>query len=162
MRLLIFELRRPALEKSGLAAALQARLDAVETRGGINAKLLVEGREHLPAPVQAELYRIAQEALNNVIKHAKARNVQVRLWFDETSTGLEVCDDGVGFEPETHRSGSGLGLAGIRERAQKIGGELQIESAPGQGTKISVRVPALSPSSFQNQTQPISPRKETD
>ena len=162
MRLLIFELRRPALEKSGLAAALQARLDAVESRGGINARLLVEGREHLPAPVQAELYRIAQEALNNVIKHAKARNVQVRLWFDETSTGLEVCDDGVGFEPETHRSGSGLGLAGIRERAQKIGGELQIESVPGQGTKINVRVPTLSPSSYQNQTQPISPRKETD
>jgi signal transduction histidine kinase len=140
MRLLIFELRRPALEKSGLAAALQARLDAVETRGGVHAELQVEGGEHLPAAVQAELYNIIQEALNNVLKHARAKSVSIRLRFEGAGADVEVSDDGVGFEPSAGRLAGGFGIAGMKERAQKIGGTLEIESAPGKGTKVSVRV----------------------
>ncbi len=98
MRLLIFELRPPELEKTGLAAALQARLDGVEVRGGMKADLQVIGEEHLPPRVQDELYHIAREALNNALKHSRASRVQVRLQFLDTCASLEVCDDGVGFD----------------------------------------------------------------
>lgn len=144
MRLLIFELRRPALEKSGLAGALQARLDAVESRGGMHAELLVEGTEEIPHPVQEELYNIAQEALNNALKHAHANHVQIRLRFGEAGTELEVSDDGIGFEPTQERLGGGFGIPGMEERAQKLGGTIEVETAPGKGTIIRVQVPVRS------------------
>ena len=141
MRLMIYQLRPPLLEKGGLAVALQVRLDAVERRGGIHAELIVEGQDRLPLPIQAELHQIAQEALNNALKHAHARQVQVHLQFGEAATRLQVQDDGVGFEPAAARAGGGLGIPGMEERVHKIGGRLTIESAPGQGTKILVEVP---------------------
>jgi ligand-binding sensor domain-containing protein/signal transduction histidine kinase len=141
MRLLIFELHRPELGKSGLVGALQARLDAVERRGGMHSELLVEGNEKLPRAVQEELYNIAHEALNNTLKHAHANNVSIRLRFDETETEMEVCDDGVGFDAAVNQMSGGFGISGMRERAQKIGGVLLVVSSPGEGTKVSVRVP---------------------
>jgi signal transduction histidine kinase len=147
MRLLIFELRPLALEQSGLAGALQARLDAVEKRAGVQAELRVAGvegmanAEWLPVAVQQELYHVAQEALNNSLKHAKARNLQVCLQLKDDTVRLEVLDDGIGFDPTTAEARGGLGLPGMRERVQRIGGQLQIESAPGQGTTVSVEVP---------------------
>jgi PAS domain S-box-containing protein len=141
MRLLIFELHPPALEKSGLAGALQIRLDAVEGRGGMQTDLQIEGAEKLPPPVQVELYHIALEALNNVLKHARARHVRVAIRFLDTATCLEIEDDGAGFELSIAQGGGGLGLDGMRERAQRIGAKLQIESAPGQGTKVMVEAP---------------------
>jgi signal transduction histidine kinase len=140
MRLLIFELRPLALEKGGLATALQVRLDSVETRAGIQASLHVEGKERLPHTIQEELYHIAREALNNVLKHAHAQHVRIQLQFQDDATSLQVSDDGVGFDPQASKGG-GLGLPGMKERVQKINGELRIESAPGQGTTVSVRVP---------------------
>ena len=142
MRLMIYQLRPPVLEKAGLAVALQVRLDAVERRGGIHAELMVEGQDRLPPDVQAELHQIAQEALNNALKHAHARQVQVRLHFGEANTRLEVEDDGVGFDLAAAQAGGGLGLPGIAERTQRIGGRLEIESAPGRGTLVVVDVPA--------------------
>lgn len=144
MRLLIFELRPLALEKNGLVAALQARLDAVETRGGMHAELQVEGGEHLPHSVQEELYHITQEALNNVLKHANAQHVRVHVQFSEVAARLEVCDDGVGFDPISAGATGGLGLQSMKERAQKIKATLQIESAPGKGTRVCIQVPAHS------------------
>jgi signal transduction histidine kinase len=141
MRLMIYQLRPPVLERGGLAVALQVRLDAVERRGGIHAELIVEGQDRLPPAIQAELHQIAQEALNNALKHAHAREVQVRLHFSDTATCLEVQDDGVGFELAAAQAGGGMGLPGMVERVQKVGGWLKIESAPGQGTKVSVEVP---------------------
>jgi PAS domain S-box-containing protein len=141
MRLLIYQLRPPLLEKGGLAVALQVRLDAVERRGGIQAELHIEGQERLPPTIQAELHQVAQEALNNALKHAHARKVQVQLHFGEAATCLEVQDDGVGFDLTAARDGGGLGIPGMKERVQKIGGRLEIKSAPGQGTKIVVEVP---------------------
>ncbi len=141
MRLLIFEMRPLPLEQNGLTQMLQERLEAVEARGGMKSELRVEGENHLLLNIQEELYHIAQEALNNVIKHAHARRVDVSLYFSENFTRLEVCDDGAGFDPnQLHRGGMGLGT--MHERAQRIGGNLQIESMPGKGTKISVQVPA--------------------
>ncbi|MGA2504080.1 MAG: two-component regulator propeller domain-containing protein [Anaerolineales bacterium] len=141
MRLLIFELHRPELGEGGLAVALQARLDAVETRGGIHAELLVEGSEQISRLVQAELYNISQEALNNALKHAHANSVRIHLGFGDAETEMQISDDGVGFEPADYVTGGGFGIPGMKERSQKIGGTLQIDSAPGKGTTIIVRVP---------------------
>jgi ligand-binding sensor domain-containing protein/signal transduction histidine kinase len=141
MRLLIFELHRPELGKGGLAGALQARLDAVETRGGMHSELQVEGNEKLPRSIQEELYNIAHEALNNALKHAHANNVSIRLRFGEAETEMEICDDGVGFEAAVEQMSGGFGISGMKERAQKIVGVLQVVSSPGKGTKVSVRVP---------------------
>ena len=138
MRLLIFELRPSALEHNGLATALQARLDAVETRGGMKGELHVSGEDHLPPDLQDELYHIAQEALNNTLKHAHASQVDIYLSLSETCVKLQVCDDGSGFNP-ANLSRGGLGLAGMRERAQRIGGDLLVESTIGKGTKVSVQ-----------------------
>jgi PAS domain S-box-containing protein len=140
MRLMIYQLRPPVLEKGGLAVALQVRLDAVERRGGIRADLSVEGEDRLSPGIQAELHQIAQEALNNALKHAHATEVRVRLRFGEEATLLEVQDDGAGFDPTAVQDAGGLGLPGMKERALKIGGRLEIESAPGQGTKVVIQV----------------------
>jgi signal transduction histidine kinase len=145
MRLMIFELRPLALEKGGLVAALRARLDAVEVRGGVQAELKVEGvqgAEHLSTMVQEELYHIAQETLNNTLKHANASHVKVLLQFQETVTHLEICDDGAGFALDAASGRGGFGLHGMQERAQRIAGKLNIESAPGKGTTVRVEVPA--------------------
>ncbi len=140
MRLLVFELRPPELEKTGLSAAIQSRLEAVEARAGLQTELHVEGEERLPLTVEEELYRIAQEALNNVVKHSRARQVSVRLRFADDVASLVVWDDGVGFDPALARSQGGMGLQSMKERAQRLTGALEIESAPGQGTRIKVQV----------------------
>ncbi len=143
MRLLIFELRPLALEKVGLVPALQARLDSVEARSGTHTELQVDGVQipgQLPYAVEQELYHIAQEALNNVLKHARAHKTRVHLQFSESETLLEICDDGVGFAPGTAGSAGGLGLASLTERAQHIGATLDMDSAPGSGTRIRVVV----------------------
>ncbi len=140
MRLLIFELRPPALEQRGLAAALQDRLETVEARGGVETSLQVEGTEGLPLTLQHELYHMAREALNNILKHAHAHKVQVHCIAGDRELCLEVCDDGVGFDPADQTKG-GLGLAGMKERVQKIGGHLEIAASPGQGARLTVRVP---------------------
>jgi len=140
MRLLIYELRPPVLDTGGLAGALQARLDAVEARAGLHTELVVEGMDRLTAAVQEELYHIAREALNNLLKHARAHSVRVHLLFQETSTLLEICDDGVGFHPDEIRAGGGLGIPGMKERAQRIRANLEIYSAPGEGTTVRVMV----------------------
>jgi signal transduction histidine kinase/ligand-binding sensor domain-containing protein len=155
MRLLIFELHRPALEQGGLAAALQARLEAVETRGGVKADLLVDGGEQIPRPVQAELYNIAHEALNNALKHAHAESVQIHLRFGEDVTEMEISDNGKGFDPSAEGLGGGFGIPGMQERAKKISGTLKIISTPGKGARVIVRVP-VNPRPFPNQAEAVS------
>ena len=95
----------------------------------------------LPVPVEVELYRIAQEALNNALKHASASEVVVRMCVDCGEIVLEVVDNGRGFDLQKARRSGGLGLVSMEERAGKIGGSLLISSAAGQGTTVSVRVP---------------------
>ena len=141
MRLLVFELRPFMLETEGLASALRARLAAVEGRSGLKTEVLVEEERRLPIKMEEELYRIAQEGLNNVVKHARAMQVQIRLKYDEKTVSLEMNDDGRGFEPEAAHQSGGFGLQGIHERVQQLGGTLNIESAPLRGTRLSVRIP---------------------
>jgi len=141
MRLLIFELRPLELEKNGLAGALQARLESVEMRGGMKAELHVHGEAgDLPLRLQEELYHVAREALNNILKHAQARRVDVRLRVTRAACLLEVRDDGVGFDAAEKETGGGLGLRGMRERADRLGADLSIETGLGKGTSITLRV----------------------
>jgi signal transduction histidine kinase len=142
MRLLIFELRPGALKRDGLASALQARLEAVEQRGGLSTQLRIDGQIQLSAETEVGLYRIAQEALNNVLRHARARAVAVNLEQRNGLVTLEVADDGQGFDPVAARSGSGFGLCGIEERAARLGGRLTVDSSPDSGTRIRVEVSA--------------------
>jgi signal transduction histidine kinase len=141
MRSLIYELRPPVLEKEGLVAALQARLEAVEGRAGVKTDLRLEGNIDLSRGMEEELYRIAQEALNNALKHARAQNIGLLLRRDETHLVLEIVDDGMGFEGAGDDRHGGLGLPGMRERAHRLGGSLTVLSSPGQGTTVRVEVP---------------------
>jgi signal transduction histidine kinase/ligand-binding sensor domain-containing protein len=140
MRLLVYELRPPVLEKEGLAGALQRRLDAVEKRAGMEARLISDELPPLPDRVVDGLYRIAQEALNNVLKHAEADAVTVTIRSEGETVTLEVLDDGQGFDPEAARDGGGMGLVGMEERAAQLGGLLSIDSIPHQGTKVKATV----------------------
>ncbi len=140
MRLLIFELHPPALEQEGLVTALRVRLASVEARAGVHAELEVEGERRLPIGIEQELYRIAQEALNNIMKHARAQHVTLRVQFNDGTVCLQVRDDGTGFDPRSAESGGGMGLHSFAARAAKIGGRVTVESQPGQGTTVTVYV----------------------
>jgi PAS domain S-box-containing protein len=140
MRLLVHELRPPDLERDGLLEALHQRLGAVEKRAGVEARLMADDVVELPSTAESELYRIAQEALNNALKHAGATSVVVRISTDSGRFELEVVDDGRGFDLETVAGQHGVGLVSMRERAEKLGGTLAVESHPGQGTKVKVSV----------------------
>jgi signal transduction histidine kinase len=136
MRLLVYELRPPALEHDGLIGALQQRLDAVEKRAGVQAQLLVDDLPELPGSLEEALYRLAQEALNNALKHAAATAITIQIRADDHQIELEVTDNGSGFDPDAGRGG--LGLVSMRERAEKLGGLLTILSTPGHGATIKV------------------------
>lgn len=142
MRLLIFELRPSVLEEAGLAAALQTRLEAVERRSGLVTELKVEGIPTRPLSPKVEegLYRLAQESLNNILKHAQAQHVSVCLYHRAQGVKLEITDDGVGFDPATIRQRAGLGLRGMEERAKQLGATLTIASQPNQGASVIVEV----------------------
>jgi len=142
MRLLIHELRPPALEQEGLVGALHQRLDAVEKRAGVEARILMDDLIELPATVEEELYRIAQEALNNALKHAGATAVTVRLCTEDSQVVLEVTDNGCGFDPATVKDCGGMGLISMHERARQLGGALSVTSASGQGTTVRACAPA--------------------
>ena len=142
MRLLVYQLRPLALEREGLIGALQARLDSVEKRAGIEARFLIEGNlGGLPPALEEALFRIAQEALNNALKHAAARSVVVRLRGEDECVTLEVADDGRGSALLKTDVKGGLGLTSMKERVAQLQGTLTIDSAPGAGTRISVEVP---------------------
>ena len=140
MRLLIFQLHPPVLEAEGLVAALQARLAAVEGRAGLQIEFRIEAERRLPIAIESELFWIAQEALNNVRKHAAARHVTVHLHFTAAAIRLEVQDDGVGFDPQTVPAEMRGGLRTMAERTARVGGILTYESRPGAGTRVKVEV----------------------
>lgn len=140
MRLLVYELRPLALERVGLIGALQQRLDAVEVRAGVQARLLVEGTCQVPMAMEEELYRIAEQALNNALKHAMAISVAVKMQGDGRRLAMEVVDDGCGFDLDAVKDKGGQGLMSMQERTEQIGGVLQIRTAPGQGTTVRVEV----------------------
>jgi signal transduction histidine kinase/uncharacterized protein YigA (DUF484 family) len=138
MRLLIYELRPPILEKEGLVAALQNRLFSVENRAGLKSSVKSSLTDRLSSDVEEGLYRIAHEALNNTIKHAHAKNILISIQQMPASISMDISDDGVGFDPATARRKGCLGLINMQERAQAQGWQFYIESNPGNGTRIHV------------------------
>jgi PAS domain S-box-containing protein len=139
LRLLVYELRPTMLEQEGLVGALRHRLEAVEQRAGIQARLIDEGDGRIPVAVQDELFLIAQEALNNSLKHAAASVVTVIVGATPESVWLEVRDNGCGFDAGNGQV-HGLGFNSLREHAARLGGQLAIESAPGGGAVVRVQL----------------------
>ncbi|MDP2661539.1 MAG: histidine kinase [Dehalococcoidia bacterium] len=148
MRLLCFELRPSGLAQEGLVVALQRRLDAVEKRAGLAAELLVDGAIDLPPSVQVGLYRVACEALNNALKYAAATSVTIELRARGDLVEMMVSDDGRGFDPSNTAHRGGLGLMTMHERVRGLRGSLAIDSTPGIGTIVQVKVPLGQDSSF--------------
>ena len=138
MRDLLTELRLGALEE-GLTAALNIYVRMFQEREGIDTIFSVEGERPVAATIERELFRIAQEALNNIAKHSQASSAAVDLAICPTFLRLRIEDNGIGFAPS--KSGAGLGLTNMRERAEGLHGWLAIESVNGKGTRITVEVP---------------------
>jgi two-component system, NarL family, sensor histidine kinase UhpB len=133
------QLRPTALDDLGLVAALSGQVEQLRS-GSIEAELQADGDfSDLPDDVQLVLYRVAQEALTNAARHSEAKRIDVRLLRHDDHVELAARDDGRGFAFE--QSESGLGIAGMRERALAVGGELTIESRPGEGTTVRLQVP---------------------
>jgi signal transduction histidine kinase len=139
---LAWELRPTALDDLGLRAALTNYTHDWSARVGIPARLHTSGLldERLAPDLETNLYRIAQEALNNAAKYSRARHVEVLLERRSDSVLLVVEDDGIGFDADGGARGRGFGLVGMQERAALVGGTLEIESSPGKGTTVLVRI----------------------
>jgi signal transduction histidine kinase len=137
-RALIFELVPDSLEKQGLVLALQRQAAAIQSRCQIAVSTYLDEEPDLPVRQKEALYRIAQESLNNVVKHAQAGSVSVRLAASDGSVVLTIADDGKGFDPSGDFPGH-LGLVSMSERAGKFGAQFEITSEPGRGTTVTVR-----------------------
>jgi signal transduction histidine kinase len=140
------------VQQQGLVAALQSHI-ANLARDGLPVNLNATAYKRQPPEQEEALYRIAQEALNNVVKHAGAQQVELILAVDGHTTQLKIIDDGVGFEPAlslspasppplAEKSGSGLGLMTMRERAEGLNGKIQVTAVPGKGTTVTVTIPS--------------------
>jgi two-component system sensor histidine kinase UhpB len=144
VRRVALDLRPTILDDLGLGAALEWRVDEFIGASGVQAKIQIEGLEsRLPREIELVFYRVGQEALNNIARHAQAKHVSISLHRANSTISLEVIDDGLGFNPTslpTHTP-RGLGLLGMRERLAMINGALTIESGLGQGTRVLVCAP---------------------
>ena len=140
MRALIFELRPESLEQEGLVGALKKQAAAVQARHRLVVNTSLSPEPEAPLATKEVLYRVAQEALHNVAKHARAQSVDLTLEMHSGDLVLRVSDNGKGFDPTGSFPGH-LGLRSMRERVGAVGGSLEIDSAPGKGTRICVRVP---------------------
>lgn len=153
MRSLLLELRPEALEQEGLAAALAKQAEALRVRHQIAVQTDIGAEPAIPSEAKAMLYRVAQEALHNIAKHAHANAVTVRLAGTPGAVVLEVTDNGVGFDPNGDFPGH-WGLRSMRERMDRLGGALQIDSAAGAGTRIQALLPQPAASPFPRQNLP--------
>jgi len=142
---LVADLRPSLLDDMGLRAALGWYVEQVNRHGPTPVELTLSGsRSRLPLEIETTLFRITQEALTNVARHAQASQTVVQLACDDAQAQLCISDDGVGFDPVAvleRETQLGWGLVGIRERARLAGGDCRIESAPGQGTTLTIEIP---------------------
>jgi len=146
LRTVMVELRPPGLDEIGLVAALRDHTQRVARRSGLDVVLTgTEPKPRLDAMTLIALFRIVQEALNNIVKHARAQHVAIELREDPEKITLTIVDDGCGFDSAARQigSGQGLGTTTMRERAETIGADLRIRSALGEGTSIMITIPRL-------------------
>ena len=142
VRDVLTDMRPPGLDELGLLAALREHAEQVAQRSQLAVE--VQGEEpqpRLPAATEIALFRIAQEALTNIVKHARASAVAVSLRADTDVVTLTIEDDGAGFAGEARAMAAGMGMASMRERADAVGARARIESALGRGTRVIVEVP---------------------
>jgi len=141
LRSLVFELRPPDLEQDGLCGTLRKHVELLRRLQPVEIDLDLEAElERAPAR-DSELLRIAQEAINNSLRHAEAQHLAVRLHREDGRVRLEIEDDGVGFDPSARAlRATHLGLTSMEERAERIGGRLEIRSVPGSGTRVRIDV----------------------
>ena len=149
VRQLSLSLRPPQLDDLGLAAALRSHLDRQARVAGLHAHFEAEDAPHELAPdAETACFRVAQEAVNNVVRHARARNLWLRLFTAGGRLAISVRDDGLGFDLEAVRErsagGGSLGLLGMEERMALAGGSFELRSAPGQGTVLLATFPVAS------------------
>lgn len=137
MRTLLFELRPAALNQARLPDLLKQLSEAVMGRKRLPIDLDVVGDCEIPCDVKVEIYRIAQESLNNVVKYARATRVEIKVRLEAGHVQMEIRDDGVGFDPACIKP-TNLGLRIMRERAEAIHAQLQVHSQPGLGTSLSL------------------------
>jgi signal transduction histidine kinase len=141
-RSLAHNLRPLHVEQVGLTDSLRVLIREISQSSDIHFERRLENVDDLFAGNAAtNVYRIVQEALNNLIKHSRGREAAVTLERDVRSVRLRVVDDGVGFDPGAARARGGLGLGNIKERVNMLGGTLNIQSAPGQGTQLTIELP---------------------
>ena len=141
LRSLIAELRPPALDQLGLAPALTSLAQRTAAGNGIEVDARVElGDERLGSEVETTVYRIVQESLTNVVKHARAASVDLAVRCDGGAIEISVADDGIGFDPDGAIV-TGFGLAGMRERVELAGGELSVLPGAVAGTTVWARLP---------------------
>ncbi|MBN1991981.1 MAG: sensor histidine kinase [Anaerolineae bacterium] len=144
MRALIFELRPPAVEEEGLVSALRKHLAALKSRAGLEVDLQIEGERRLSGIQERRLFRIVQEALNNVVKYAQVGNAVVTLIMEDNRVLLQIEDEGIGFDPAALKfNETKMGLSSMRERAEMMGGTFQVDSQPSAGTRIRVEIPQV-------------------
>jgi signal transduction histidine kinase len=136
---LIDDLRPASLERLGLTAALESLAEEYAARGGLGIDVDVEIGEKLSAEEDRVIYRLVQEALNNVLKHASAGSADVSARLVDHQVQISVRDNGRGFDPDS--VAVGRGLIGMRERIELLGGEIEVHSEPENGTRIAARVP---------------------
>jgi len=142
LRALVFELRPPTLDADGLVTTVRKHLEVAGRAHGLQVQLTAQGADELSPQTEREVFRIVQEAVTNVLRHARASTLEVDLAFDPGRVTLTVRDDGVGFDPAARLIRSRrLGLTSMRERARALGGRLTVESAPGKGTTVLAEVP---------------------
>jgi signal transduction histidine kinase len=145
-RTLVWALRPETIATAGLPAAIERVAAAAGGPGGLAVEVTISGRpRQLHPEVEVTLLRAAQEALANARRHAAASNVTVTLTYFADEVSLDVIDDGRGFDPSAAGRSGGMGLLGMRERVDDLGGRLAIESAPGEGTAVAVTLPAIEP-----------------
>jgi signal transduction histidine kinase len=140
VRALAVELRPSALDDFGLGPALKRLAETFAQRSGIETVVETNLEDRLPAEIETTLYRVVQEALTNVVKHAEAAHVSIVVSSQDSSVAVTIDDDGAGFEPANVRDDA-LGLLGMRERLALVGGTLTVESSPDAGTTLVARVP---------------------
>ena len=140
LNVLIQEMRPAALEGKGLAGALRDYVKSWSQRAEIPAEVHVRGEREVPLQTEQALFRVAQEALANVARHSGAKEAEVDLIYTPDTLSLQVSDDGRGFDP-AQDPGEGFGLESMRERASRLGGRVDVESAPGKGTRITCVCP---------------------
>jgi two-component system nitrate/nitrite sensor histidine kinase NarX len=138
LRLLLAELKPSTLIDGKLGDLLRLMGNALSGRANIPIHVTVTGKEKLPADVQVAIYRLCQEGLNNIAKHANANQVDIQLHYKKGGVELRIRDDGCGFNPDQTPAGH-YGLSMMRERAAAVGATLSITSQPGQGTEIMIR-----------------------